>query len=205
MTLGEIRSQFTSLLNRRDCSATQADIFLRQGLSRLQRVVRVPSMERAHYIIGEPTNIESFTVPVDLLQIQDVFVDGYPLEKVPFRTLMKMRHSGGNAAGQSSHYARVGASIYLFPAMAATKEMVLTYYGEFGPLADDSASNAATDGLADCMVYGALSFAGDYFKHDSAAEWEAKFKGLVTEVMDQSNQLENSGGSTSVAPAHSDF
>ena len=205
MNLGEVRAQVTGLLNRRDCTTALADSFLRMGMSRLQRMVRIPSMERSHYITGEVVTVESFGVPVDLLQINDVFVNGRPLEKKSFRQLMEMRYANPGAIGQCEFYARVGASIFLFPAMPADTEMVLTYYGEFTALATDDAENTATIGLPDLLTYAALTFAGDYFKHDSAPRWEDRFKSMVAETMDEANQLEMTGGSSVVTPPHADF
>lgn len=205
MTLGEVRSQLTGLLNRRDCTTALADTFLRMGMARLQRQVRVPSMERSHYIVGNPTAVESFGVPVDLLQIMDVFVDGKPLSKVSFRELMNMRSLNGAVTGPSEFYARIGAVLWVFPAMPPNTEMVLTYYGEFEELPDDTSENTATEGLPDVLTYSALTFAGDYFKHDSAKAWEARYVSLVTETMDAASQLEMTGGPSSVTPPHADF
>jgi len=46
MNKGEIRAHFIALLNRSDCSNALADTFIDQAITRIQRQLRVPAMEK---------------------------------------------------------------------------------------------------------------------------------------------------------------
>jgi hypothetical protein len=47
MNYGELQAQFEGLLKRRDMTPTQSQIFLQQAVSRVQRVLRIPPMEKS--------------------------------------------------------------------------------------------------------------------------------------------------------------
>lgn len=205
MTLGELRTRFKALLNRSDCTNTLATSFLEQGLARVQRVARFPNMERVHYVTGQPTAVESFLIPDDVLQIIDVFGNSAPLEHISFRQLMDLKSRYGTQVGAPQYYARVGASMFLFPALEAGGEVVVTYYGEFSPLTSDDATNEASTSIPDVWLYAALGFAGDYFKHDRAQAWNDIANQLLTEAQDSANQLDMTGGSLAVVPVHEDY
>lgn len=207
MTLGEIKAQVVGLLNRGDFknSSSLQTTFLRQGLARIQRVLRVPSMERTHYITENDEPIQTFQVPNDLLQIMDLYVNGVPIQKKALRQLMLERSRCGDIVDQPRMYARVGASIFLYPTMPPNSEMILAYYGEFSPLVDDSSENEVTTALPDLLTYAALAFAGGYFKMDQAAMWEQTYEGLLAEVQGSSDDLEMTGGGLAVEPAFGDY
>ena len=57
MSLNSLVQQFQTLFNRDDCSNAQAQIFVLQGISRIQRDCRLPSMERSLIITpAQPMN-----------------------------------------------------------------------------------------------------------------------------------------------------
>jgi hypothetical protein len=173
-----------NLLKRTDCTDALATTFLAQGMSRLQRQLRVPSMERAITVPATLANMQTFQAPIDLLQVMDVFANNLPLEKKAFRQIMEMsaRYGGEWPSGQPRYYARVGSNFFMFPSLAIGGTMVTTYYGELSDLPNDAASNEATNGFPDLLVYASLSFAGDYFRMDQRDDWEAAFQTLLTET-----------------------
>lgn len=52
MNKGEIRAHFKALLNRSDITDALADTFIDQGITRIQRSLRVPSMEKNTPIVS---------------------------------------------------------------------------------------------------------------------------------------------------------
>ena len=50
MNLGNLRSHFIALLNRSDITNSLADTFIDQSIARIQRQLRIPSMEKTHTI-----------------------------------------------------------------------------------------------------------------------------------------------------------
>ena len=48
MNKGNLRSHFKAVLNRSDITDALADTFIDQGIARIQRSLRIPSMEKKH-------------------------------------------------------------------------------------------------------------------------------------------------------------
>ena len=72
MNKGAIRTHFKALLNRSDCTSTLADTFIDQGISRIQRVLRIPSMEAIQtYAISSQT--ASIALPATALEVIDIY------------------------------------------------------------------------------------------------------------------------------------
>ena len=58
MNKGEIRAHFKALLNRSDCTDALADTFLNQALTRIQRILRIPPIERMQtYTVSANTSV----------------------------------------------------------------------------------------------------------------------------------------------------
>lgn len=209
MTRSDCATSIMNLIRRTDCTLAQATFFLGQGISRIQRQLRVPSMERATVIDVVSPSIQSIPIPNDLLQIIDVFANGKPLEKVAYRQMLQRAFSEGGAGfyrvHQSDSYARLGANINLYPALPMGGQAVMTYYGTFTDLPTGDSSNEATLGFPDLCAYAGASFAGDYFRMDEAETFEGRFQTLLTETQDQATQLDLMGGSEVVQPTHGDY
>ena len=72
MNKGELRVHFKDLLNRSDLTDTLADTFVDQSITRIQRQLRIPSMEKTfNYSITSSTT--SLTVPADFLEVVDFY------------------------------------------------------------------------------------------------------------------------------------
>ena len=72
MNKGQIRAHFKALLNRTDCSDALADTFIDQAITRIQRTLRIPSMEKTqNYSIS--TQVASIIVPADLIEIMNIY------------------------------------------------------------------------------------------------------------------------------------
>jgi hypothetical protein len=50
MSYNDMLSDFTTILDRDDMTVAQGQLFLNQGIARIQRTARLPSMERAQLI-----------------------------------------------------------------------------------------------------------------------------------------------------------
>jgi len=73
MNKGQIRAHFLALLNRSDCSNALADTFIDQAITRIQRVLRIPPMEKLQiYTIPSGTVVSQVVLPVDLIEIIDL-------------------------------------------------------------------------------------------------------------------------------------
>ena len=80
MNKGQLRAHFIALLNRSDCSDALADTFIDQALTRIQRVLRIPSMESIKaYPITSGTPLTFIIIPSDLIEIIDIQYEGTSL------------------------------------------------------------------------------------------------------------------------------
>jgi hypothetical protein len=135
MALADVRNNMLALLRRTDCTTAQANVFIGQGLSRIQRTLRVPVL-------------------------------------------------------------------WLWPILPAGGELIMTYFGQFTPLVNDTDENEATTAFPDLVMYAALAFAGDFFRMDSRDFWNQAYEALLQETQDQASQLDETSGSTAVQSAY---
>jgi hypothetical protein len=200
MNYGELKSHFRDLLNRSDCTDEQVVIFLKQATTRIQRTLRVPAMERVMSVVAEAP-LTGLQIPTDYIELQDILVNGYGLEKVSTRTLMAM----SNNSGCPRYYTRIADRFVMRPTAPTGTEVVVLYYGEFEGLTDDTSSNGLTAAAPDLLIYGALAYAGDFFEHDKRSEWEGRYQEILTALQQQAIDDEFMGGPMSVQSAYPEY
>lgn len=199
MTRLEVVNQILGLLRRSDCSATLAATFLDQGIARVERQLRTPSMERVAHVTAANT-MHSMTIPEDLLQVIDVVANGRPLDKISHRELIARARCAG--VGCPHVYSRFGTGIYFAPFLATGGDVSLAYYGALDALNADPDTNAGTREFPDLLTYAALGFAGRYFRHDETQNWDDLYDQLLSETQDQATQTDATGGSEVVLSAY---
>ena len=200
-----MKADFATILDRDDCTDAQADIFLQQAISRIQRDCRLPSMERAQLITPTDVAMTQFPVPIDMIQIIDVLVPRMgdiegrmrALKKVSYRKLMEY-----STLAPPTVLARSQTMLYVRGAVPVGNQLQFLYYGNFSPFATPDSDNELSASTPDLAVYGALSYAGDYFEHPLAAQWEARFQQIKTEVEAMAIDLEVEGGVQVVEPIY---
>jgi hypothetical protein len=139
-----MKATFTSILDRDDCTDALADTFLQQGIGRIQRDCRLPSMERALLVTATDAPLTSFPVPTDLIQIIDVMVPKEtslvgqlrPLKRAAYRQLMAY-----DTTDIPRVYARFQTLVYVAGAMPIGGTLQFLYYGNFSPFADENSDN----------------------------------------------------------------
>jgi hypothetical protein len=204
MSLQDMINSFQNVLNRDDCSAAQAQAFVLQGVSRIQRECRLPSMERLLTIT--PTgNVSSFAVPSDMIQVIDVIAPDRQgqmraLEKVPYRRLIHMDNVDDVHA-----YARFQNQFYIAGTLLApdptqnwAPTIQVLYYGQFTPFTSLSSENEVSSAFPELGVYAGLVYAGDAFQHPSKADWETTYQQIKADVIGMAVDLEMEGGPSRV-------
>lgn len=200
MNYGELKEQFTELLNRTDCTDTLVHTFLQQGFARIQRELRIPAMERHSFVTAEGT-MNGMQIPSDLLTLKALIVGDTELEKLSIGALLKR-----TAYGSPRYFARIDNRFMFRPAIPTGSVVDVLYYGECGPLVSDSDFNELTVIAPDLCAYAALSYAGDFFEHDKRMEWESRYAQIRDELNGQALDEEFSGGPMVIQPAYgSDF
>lgn len=208
MAFQDMINSFQAILNRDDCSSTQAQAFLQQGIGRIQREARLPSMER-QVVVTPTTPIKWIAVPNDLLQIIDVIVpdqQGVPraLKKRTYRELLRV-----DPYDLPWCYARFQAQIFIAgtvpgPSTASNTipTVTLLYYGQFTPFASLTADNELSVSAPDLAVYAGLSYAADTYQHPSKQAWEATYQQVLADVQGLAIDLEMTGGPMVVQPLY---
>jgi hypothetical protein len=198
MDKSALRKQFKLLLNRNDCSETLADTFIDQAVGRIQRTLRIPSMEKAATIIFSEALPDSFVLPNDFLDFIDIYFDevdgGAKLERVPRGAFLGTPRTGG----RPRVYIRTGAGVQVRPLPALGTQIELLYYAEVPDLITDTDSNVFSDIAPDLVIYGALSFAGDHFVDERKPSWEDTYIRIYGEIVEQARELEFSGSDAAV-------
>ena len=197
MNKGALRTHFKALLNRSDCLNALADTFIDQGISRIQRVLRIPSMEAIQtYAISSQTG--SIALPATALEVIDIYHNNSALTRVPLHEMLAMKATG--QAGTSLHFTQQGTTILLFPEPPSGTVHV-SYYGPFAAMTADSDENALAATSADLIMYAALSYAGDYFLDERGPIFEQKYGQFLAEEQEQANEAAQAGSIQVMRPS----
>lgn len=188
MNYGELREQFLELLNRDDCTDTLADRFIQMGLRRIERVLRTPLQRVVQTTTVGTTFDGALGIPTDFLGLHQIRVNGYAIP----RLINAQRDKDG-------FYVEGVEFVFTLP-LGAGDEIEIEYYNEF----DVSPSLSTTTGyslvMGDVVIYAALIYAADHFLDNRKADYDATFKGLVSELQAMADQDEMSGGSMVISP-----
>lgn len=191
MNKGQLRVHFLALLNRSDCTDTLADTFIDQSMTRIQRVLRIPSMEKQQsYSITSGVPTTQIVMPSNLLEIIDLQYDGVSLLRIPMHEMAAALKTG--ATGNPVSFSREREVIKIAPS-PSSGIIYLNYYGEFDALPTDASTNAITQIASDLLTYTALGYASDYFLDERGPLFDAKSGQFLAELQDQANSAETSG------------
>ena len=171
MNLGNIRTHFKALLNRSDITDALANTFIDQGIARVQRSLRIPSMEKQYnYSVVGPTTF--ITLPNDFLESISVYYDGHQLAKVTLQEILERQKIGEQ--GQPHYFCRQGGS-YLISPSPSSGTVTLDYYAQFPDMMLDTDENILAQVGSDLIIYAALTYAADYYIDERSPVFEQKF------------------------------
>jgi hypothetical protein len=195
MNYGQIRTQFKAILNRSDCSDALADTFITQGLSRSQRILRIPSNEQ-QLVYTVPGGFTSLTVPTDLMETIDLTVDS----KVPqFLPPKRFAEVSIDTNGIPQYWTRTNGVIKFKPTPSTGAVVTLNYYGAFDAFSGDSSTTSLSVLAPDLLIYGGLSYAADYFIDERKALFEDRYTQIAAELQAQAYDTDGAG---QVQPAY---
>lgn len=198
MLYSEIKTNFQSILNRRDITASQITTFMGFAIQRIQRELRVPPMEKlvAYTCDGTAT----LDIPGDLLEVIAIFfndsVNQLKLTRVDLTSAIR----ASQAPGVPQVYHRSGASFLIGPYPPSGTKAYINYYADASTLNADTNHNWLTDAAPDLLIYGALCYAADYFLDERKMAFEQRFGQIIDDLQQQAHQdeLENA----SLLPAY---
>jgi hypothetical protein len=205
MSYNSMLADFKAVLNRDDATDAQLAVFMGQAVSRIQRDLRLPSMERSQLITcNGPVNM--LVVPKDLVQLIDLIwvsgdaaraVEPKALEKLPYRDLIRK-----NDLVLPRWYARSQTQYWIKGSAVEGEQFQLIYYGNFSNWASGDSDNELSASTPDLAVYAALSYAGDFFECDQTAQWEARYQAIKAEVQQMATDLDAEGGPQVIQPLY---
>ncbi len=200
MNKGELRTHIKDVLNRSDLSDALTDTFIEQTLTRIQRLLRIPSMERTatQTVAG---GYDGFVVPNDFLEIISLRSQGNPIcTKVEYSDFVALT----NVEGTPTKFAREPATnrFLLHPVPTSGTVLELKYYAEFTALSTDTSTNEISEIGQDLITYGALSYASDYFIDERKQIFEASFQNYLSEIKTQSIDEAFAGANLSISGAY---
>lgn len=198
MSYGDVKTQFLGILNRRDITATLVDTFMGYAIQRIQRELRVPAMERVTEITTDGTS--RVTVPSDLLQFISVhFNDDNNGRTKLTRTDLPTILREASVQGMPRYYHREAQYLYLGPYPPEDQTLFIHYYADASNLTADADENWLTEIAPSLLVYGALSYAADYFLDDRKMMFEQSY--IQTAEQLQIQALQDEVENASIRPA----
>lgn len=195
MNFSDVQANFLSILNRRDCTPSQVLTFLSFAIQRIQRELRVPAMERqvVHTFDGTETPVGALPLPNDFLETISVStndsVEQNKLKRVDLQTASRL----AQGVGYPKVYYRQNGFLILGPRPLSGISVYLDYYQDAATLTNPTDTNWITIDAPDLLVYGALTYAADFFLDERADKWEARFQSIVVDLQNMADQdeLEN--------------
>lgn len=189
-TYGEVKTEFSALLNRRDATSTQITTFLQNSIRRAERKLRIPAMEKSVNITVGSDYI-GLPIPSDFLQLIRISdEDDKELKLHDFTDVAYL----AQATGTPRIFTRRGSYWLLGPAPAAAEVFRVDYYGECDEVSADADDNMLTLIAPDLLIYGALVFAAKHFTDKRLPVFEDTWQQIIDEMHDQAARDELSGG-----------
>ncbi len=203
MNYGDIKTQFSGLLNRRDNTAALTTSFIDQSILRIQRTLRIPAMEKSITATVGSLYTSGLDVPGDLLQLIAITdetseTEVVELTRVSLPEVLLILNSG--ETGSARHFARRASKFVIAPKPVEGSVLRMDYYATFRALSADEDTNVLGDVAPDAIIYGALSYAASYFLDKRQADFEARFNQIMGDL-DMQALRDELTGNAQVKPA----
>lgn len=190
MNYGELKADFLGLLKRRDITDTQADNFIRKAVNRVQRVLRIPPMEKSIAITYDGSIIKDGQLPIpnDYLRLIAMTAKppGAKEAEVTQRDLQAVLELQGTT-GRPTRFVRRGGYWLFGPTPEVGTVFRVDYYDEF-PTLTGTTDNYLTNGAQDLVINSALVFACAHFNDKRELKFENDFQVVRGEIEDQAQQ-----------------
>jgi hypothetical protein len=134
---------------------------------------------------------DALILPNDFLNIKHLYCEDVLLEYVDLNRFL--RTVGGTDT--PTMYTRIQGNLKIKPVPQEGTELYMVYYGEIPDLTTDTSTNFLTEIAPELLVYGALTYASDYFIDERKPLFEETFGRVFAELQEQSylTEMEQSG------------
>lgn len=189
MIYSDITTMFTSILNRTDLTPTLTDTFTTVALLRAQRELRVPATEilLSGVLAGGYIGI---AVPTGFNHLIQYMWNGVPLDYVTPAVFLALQQDG--AIAPPTCFTRVNGYFQVYPAPSIGDIYGLYYYGNFTAFSGASSSTPLSIDYPDLLIYGALSYAADYYLDERGPTFEQRYQGIRQTIQDNASTIDGS-------------
>lgn len=198
MNYGAAKAQFQALLNRRDITPSLVTSFMNSSLQRVQRVLRIPAMEKA-IIVTVGTDFQGITIPGEFLQLISLTAGSTQLRQASLDEVLKLQELG---EGEPRIFHRLLNKIIIAPSPAVGTKLRMDFVGDFGEIESDASEPTVLEIAPDLVIYGALVFAANYYLDQRLETFETTFQTLLSEYQAQAYDDALAGGAA-ISPAYS--
>jgi len=183
----ELQTDVINLINRSDCTTALAKTFLQQAQRKIQRNLRIQSMEKSYQItagtsgssIYDATN-GKIVIPGDFLELVYIYTDNDLLQRVPLNRFIELNTSATST--RPKYWTRIANHFHLKPVPSTGTIITVAYHSEDTVLSADSDTNILSAIAQDLLVYGALTYAAVYFNDQRQQLFEAKYQQIYNDV-----------------------
>jgi hypothetical protein len=192
MTLGEMTTQFTNLMNRTDLRANTAlsTTFITQAILRIQRELRSPMQENTIFYTVPSTYVPTvgLAIPNDFLELCGLFAGQNQEVQLQRTQLSVAKDMAANwSGGNTIKFARMGSNWILGPTPLAGDIITIQYYASFTPLVNSTDTNVLSDVAWDAVVYGAVAGACDYYNDERLDKFEKRYNQILQNLQNQAD------------------
>lgn len=198
MNYGAAKAQFQALLNRRDITPSLVTSFMNSSLQRVQRVLRIPAMEKA-IVITVGTDFSGITIPGEFLQLISLTAGSTQLRQASLDEVLKLQELGD---GEPRIFHRLLNKIIVAPSPAVGTKLRMDFVADFGNIESDDSEPTVLEIAPDLVIYGALVFAANYYLDQRLETFETTFQTLLSEYQAQAYDDALAGGAA-ISPAYS--
>jgi hypothetical protein len=189
----ELQASVASYLGRTDLTAEIPD-FIRFAEIRLARDLRTRTMLKsatAPTIAGDAR----LALPVDFLEIRDLFVQGNPRMPVTYLSPSAFtRDARADESGLPVFYTILAQEFQFAPNPDTVYTLEILYYARPLFLSNTVASNVFLANYPDALLYGALIEAEPYLINDARSQtWAALYDRAIKNISDADQAGEYSG------------
>ena len=195
MNKKQVRDQLLALANRNDLSEALADTFIEQALARIQRTLRVPAMEKVQTYTVNDIAPNALILPNDFMNIKHLYCGDVLLEYVDLNRYLQYVDS----VDTPRIYTRIQGELKVKPTPPEGTEILMVYIGEIPDLTSDTSTNFVTEIAPELLVYGALTYAADYFIDERKPLFDETFNRVFAELMEQAYLTEFEQSAMSIA------
>lgn len=198
MNYGTAKAQFQALLNRRDITPSLVTNFMNSSLQRVQRVLRIPAMEKA-ILVTVGTDFDGLTIPGEYLQLISLTANNTQLSQASLDEVLKAQEMG---EGEPRIFHRLLNKIILGPKPSIGTKLRMDFVADFGDITSDDDEPTLLEIAPDLVIYGALVFAANYYLDQRLETFETTFQTLLSEYQAQAYDDALAGGAA-ISPVYS--